>query len=117
MSNSELLKLKQLWDSYEQEWNEILVKEHELYDSVSAGMRILASGEISMETYDECEMLFRNSAKLLKETSVRKIQMFTIVFGKIRYDAEEIEDQPEVNKEWINITFFILFFYCKKTVH
>ena len=99
MSNRELLKLKQRWQSYEEEWNEIVKKEHELYDSVNAGLLILASGEISMETYDECEILFRNSAKLLRKTSVRKIEMFSSVFGKIRYDAEEIEDQPEVNKE------------------
>ena len=99
MSNSEFLKLKQLWQSYEQEWNEILVKEKQIYDSVSTAFETLDSGKISTETCEQCEMLFMSSYKLLKETSIRKIDMFSSAFEKMGYDDEEIEDQPEVNKE------------------
>ena len=99
MSNSEFLKLKQLWQSYEQEWNEIIEKERQIYDSVSAAFKRLDAAEISTETCEQCEMLFMSSYKLLKETSIRKIDMFSSAFEKMGYDDEETEDQPEVNKE------------------
>ena len=90
---------KQLWQRYRQEWNVMLEKEKIILDSITEALDLLDSGHLTMEIYDQSTTLFRQAYNHLRETSFRKIDMFSSAFEKMGYDDEEIEEQPEVNKE------------------